>query len=87
MFVDQAEDYYGRIRNMSKDASKQKYPKECLKKAFNVFACSYVFCSSDKRALLMETSEQDCREIGEWYVVDSFSKGYHIEARYNKLHA
>ena len=65
MFVDQAEDYYERIRNISKDASKEKYPRECLKKAFNVFACSYVFCSSDKRALLMETSEQDCRDIGE----------------------
>ena len=65
MLVSQAKDYYERIRNISNDASKDKYPSECFKKAFNVFACSYVFCSSDKQALLMEATEQDCRDVGE----------------------
>ena len=53
---------------MAKD--KKNIPHECYQKAFNIFGCSYAFCSSDGKALLMKTSREDCEEIGTWYVID-----------------
>jgi hypothetical protein len=70
----QANDYYGKILNVSREMAKDKkhIPQECYQKAFNIFGCSYVFCSSDGKALLMKTSREDCEEIGTWYVIGSF---------------
>ena len=70
MPLNQAQDYYGRIKNVSRDMAKDKKlkPQECRQKAFDLFACSYAFCSPDGQALLMKTTEQDCRDIGKWYV-------------------
>jgi hypothetical protein len=68
----QAKDYYGGILNVSRGMAKDKknIPHECYQKAFNIFGCSYAFCSSDGKALLMKTSREDCEEIGTWYVID-----------------
>ena len=71
------QEYYERIKNISRDMDNDEPspPEECKKKAFNLFACSsYVFCSEDRKALLMKTSREDCEDIGRWYVrlIDCF---------------
>ena len=70
MPLSQVKYYYGKVKNVSEQLAtvQPPMPSECKKKALNVLGCSYVFCSSDKTALLFKTSRSDCEGIGKWYV-------------------
>ncbi|XP_028394938.1 uncharacterized protein LOC114519080 [Dendronephthya gigantea] len=64
MMRSQKEEYYEKIRNISKEMEEDdNIPVECYKKAFDIFACSYAFCSPDKKELLFKYSKQDCLDI------------------------